>query len=132
MAASKESQSAKYPTMSDIGAAAATSIADVSSCMAATSSAVERAPCQFDCRGEAKRSDRTSRQDFVVGGAMALVRRLVDGECEGEKRGQRSGALLDREEWDVALANGNGASVALYRIYRDLASGHWFADASYD
>jgi protein ImuB len=38
----------------------------------------------------------------------------------------------DREEWDVALANGNGDSVALYCIYRDLASGKWFADASYD
>ena len=38
----------------------------------------------------------------------------------------------DREEWDVALANGNGGSVALYCIYRDLASGQWFADASYD
>ena len=38
----------------------------------------------------------------------------------------------DREEWDVALANGDGSSVALYRIYRDLASGQWFADASYD
>jgi protein ImuB len=44
----------------------------------------------------------------------------------------------DREEWDVALAqekdngaDGNG-NVALYRIYRDLASGRWFADASYD
>ncbi len=38
----------------------------------------------------------------------------------------------NREEWDVALANGNGGSVALYCIYRDLASGHWFAEASYD
>jgi len=38
----------------------------------------------------------------------------------------------DREEWDVALANGNGGSVALYCIYRDLASGKWFAEASYD
>ena len=38
----------------------------------------------------------------------------------------------DREEWDVALANGNGDGVALYCIYRDLASGQWFADASYD
>ena len=38
----------------------------------------------------------------------------------------------DREEWDVALANGNGGSVALFCIYRDLASGKWFADASYD
>ncbi len=38
--------------------------------------------------------------------------------------------VWDREEWDVAAGNGN--SVALYCIYRDLASGHWFADASYD
>jgi protein ImuB len=38
----------------------------------------------------------------------------------------------DREEWDVALANGNGDSVALYCIYRDLANGKWFVDASYD
>ncbi len=37
-----------------------------------------------------------------------------------------------REEWDVALANENGGSVALYCIYRDLASGKWFVDASYD
>jgi protein ImuB len=39
---------------------------------------------------------------------------------------------FDREEWDVALANKNGEGLALYHIYRDLASGHWFADASYD
>ncbi len=38
----------------------------------------------------------------------------------------------DREEWDVALVNGSGESVALYCIYRDLANGQWFADASYD
>ncbi len=37
-----------------------------------------------------------------------------------------------REEWDVALANGTSGSVALYCIYRDLASGKWFAEASYD
>jgi len=45
----------------------------------------------------------------------------------------------NREEWDIALAHAsnNGANevgdnVALYRIYRDLATGQWFADASYD
>jgi protein ImuB len=44
----------------------------------------------------------------------------------------------DREEWDIAVVNGNRLaqeqfdSFALYRIYRDLATGHWFADASYD
>ncbi len=42
----------------------------------------------------------------------------------------------DREEWDVALAqastNGKGGNVALYRIYREVATGYWFADGSYD
>ena len=38
----------------------------------------------------------------------------------------------NREEWDIALADDDGGSVALYRIYRDAGSGHWFADASYD
>ena len=45
----------------------------------------------------------------------------------------------DREEWDIALlspgtsmTDGEGNAVTLYRIYCDLATGHWFADASYD
>ena len=45
----------------------------------------------------------------------------------------------DREEWDIALnckqENGTHSeteSVVLYRIYRDLATGRWFADAIYD
>ena len=45
----------------------------------------------------------------------------------------------DREEWDIALTctDGNGAgskadTVVLYRIYRDLPTGRWFADATYD
>src|SRR5208282_3763250 len=49
-----------------------------------------------------------------------------------ETSADKSHGPFDREEWDVALANKNGESLALYRIYRDLASGHWFADASYD
>jgi protein ImuB len=46
--------------------------------------------------------------------------------------------MWDREEWDIALlcSRENGIhdkeNVALYRIYRDIASGCWFADASYD
>jgi len=40
--------------------------------------------------------------------------------------------VWDREEWDIALANDDGESVALYRIYRDAGTGQWFADASYD
>ncbi len=45
----------------------------------------------------------------------------------------------DREEWDIALTltnidqeNEDDAGVALYRIYRDVATGNWFADAIYD
>jgi len=45
----------------------------------------------------------------------------------------------DREEWDIALATTNidqenkaDVGVALYRIYRDVATGNWFADATYD
>jgi len=45
----------------------------------------------------------------------------------------------DREEWDIALLSPdtniikkNENEVTLYRIYCDLATGHWFADASYD
>jgi len=40
--------------------------------------------------------------------------------------------VWDREEWDIALANDGGTNVALYRIYRDTGTGHWFVDASYD
>lgn len=48
------------------------------------------------------------------------------------KDATEDGGVWDREEWDIALANGNGSGVALYRIYRDASTGHWFADASYD
>ena len=41
-------------------------------------------------------------------------------------------AAWNREEWDIALAQDHSSSVALYRIYRDVGTGQWFADASYD
>jgi protein ImuB len=49
-----------------------------------------------------------------------------------ESANQEQACSWGREEWDIALANGNGGGVGLYCIYRDLASGHWFAEASYD
>ncbi len=50
---------------------------------------------------------------------------------------RESSCPWDREEWDIALAaanNGqeNDTNVSLYRIYRDMATGNWFADAIYD
>jgi nucleotidyltransferase/DNA polymerase involved in DNA repair len=40
--------------------------------------------------------------------------------------------VWDREEWDIALASEKSSGVVLYRIYRNIATGDWFADASYD
>jgi len=48
------------------------------------------------------------------------------------KNADEEAHVWDREEWDIALANDDGVSVALYRIYRDAVTGQWFADASYD
>ncbi len=36
----------------------------------------------------------------------------------------------DREEWDIAVHN--EAGVALFRIFRDVLSGSWFVEGSYD
>jgi hypothetical protein len=49
-----------------------------------------------------------------------------------QKNDGEEAQIWDREEWDIALANDDGDSVALYRIYRDAGTGQWFADASYD
>jgi protein ImuB len=49
-----------------------------------------------------------------------------------ESPGKEQACPWNREEWDVALANGDDGGVALYRIYRNPANGNWFADASYD
>jgi protein ImuB len=35
-----------------------------------------------------------------------------------------------REEWDIILQNETGA--ALYRLFRDLSSGQWFVEGTYD
>ena len=58
-----------------------------------------------------------------------------DWWAENGKRksaGKEQVCFWNREEWDVALGNGDDGGVALYRIYRDTTSGNWFADASYD
>src|SRR5271157_794116 len=78
----------------------------------------------------AKQTDRVPLQGRVLWSAGPW-RSSGDWWAENTKQNGGHGPF-DREEWDVALANGKGASVALYRIYRDLTSGQWFADASYD
>ena len=74
------------PTMSDIREAGAISVAHVSSAMATAGQAGRRTSGRFDGRDETNPSRRTARESFVVGRAMALLRRLVDGERERGKR----------------------------------------------
>jgi protein ImuB len=52
--------------------------------------------------------------------------------------GEEQSGPWDREEWEIALLHvskdgtrGNN-NIGLYRIHHDLATNHWFADASYD
>ena len=41
-----------------------------------------------------------------------------------------NGSRWIRDEWDVAVPGSQG--IALYRIYRDLKSGAWFVEGTYD
>ncbi len=88
-----------------------------------------------------KQAERTKIQGKVLWSAGPW-RLSGDWWTENLKQDVATGEPLgswDREEWDIALATLNSDSegksktdVALYRIYRDVASGNWFADAIYD
>lgn len=98
---------------------------------------------------ETRQTDRGELQGKILWSAGPW-RSSGDWWTEGGEESSSNGqpGPWDREEWDIALAHGNGSkkasfgaagtangydnSVALYRIYRDLVTGHWFADASYD
>ena len=73
------------------------------------------------------RSSGVAGKGSVVGRAVVLVRRLVG--AEGEAQMTVTGLSSAKNGMSRLPMEGR---VALYRIYRDLASGHWFADASYD
>ncbi len=57
-------------------------------------------------------------------------------QCMEDNANSLQAGPWDREEWDIALVDNDGneagGNIALYRIYRDLATNRWFADASYD
>ena len=87
-----------------------------------------------------KQNDREDLQGKVIWSAGPW---RSSGDWWTKKAKQELSGPWDREEWDIALAseavaevdngaNGAKQKVALYRIYRDIGSGHWFADASYD
>ena len=90
---------------------------------------------------ETKQADREALQGQVVWSAGPW-RSSGDWWAENAKPKNSSAGQAgpwEREEWDIALARASndgakevGDNIALYRIYRDLATGRWFADASYD
>ena len=90
---------------------------------------------------ETKQTDREALQGQVVWSAGPWQSSgdwwAENAKLDNARAGQTG--PWEREEWDIALARasnngakGEGGNVALYRIYRDLATGQWFADASYD
>jgi protein ImuB len=78
----------------------------------------------------AKQTDRVGLHGNVLWSAGPW-RSSGDWWREGCIGNEKDFESFGREEWDVALAN-SGTNVALYSIYQDLASGHWFVGASYD
>ncbi len=126
--AEKESNRVVTPTMSDIREAARLALRRF------------RPPWQLQVRIAEGRpvalTAKPARQGELQGKVFWSAgpwRSSGDWWTENGKKGSEDRAgPWDRDEWDVALANGAGGSVALYCIYRELASGKWFADASYD
>lgn len=75
----------------------------------------------------------TTRTREVCGNAIACAgpwRSSGDWWREPTPANGSEKSAWNREEWDLAISNREG--VALYRIYRDLASGQWFVEGSYD
>ncbi|HEY4900415.1 MAG TPA: hypothetical protein VIH91_06295 [Terriglobales bacterium] len=91
----------------------------------------EGCPCKLAASG--RNGERDELQGKVLWSAGPW---RSSGDWWAEQATPKSAAedaqVWDREEWDIALANDDGASVALYRIYRDAGTGQWFTDASYD
>jgi len=78
--------------------------------------------------------DQRSRLEGKVTWASGPWR--ASGDWWTENTGGEQAGPWDREEWDVAVgtcnASGKEKDAALYRIYHDVGTGQWFADASYD
>ena len=127
--ASEESKTAKHPTMSDIEEHPRLALRMLRPAWQLRVQLSEGRPVHLTPRTTA--SDRAGLQGRIVWSAGPW-RSSGEWWTENANGADKASGPFDREEWDVALANGNGPSVALYRMYRDLASGQWFVDASYD
>ena len=131
IAAPEEVKPARHPTMSDIGKQPSVVLRMLRPVRQLRVRLSEGRPVSLTA--VAKQTDRTVLQGQVVWSAGPW-RSSGDWWAKNAKQNGKDTGLgsFDREEWDVALADGTDTSVALYRIYRDLANGQWFADASYD
>ena len=127
--ASEESKTAKHPTMSDIEEQPRLALRMFRPAWQLRVQLSAGRPVHLTARTTA--SDRAGLQGRIVWSAGPW-RSSGDWWTENANGADRASGPFDREEWDVALANDNGPSVALYRFYRDLTSGQWFVDAGYD
>ena len=127
-------QAGDYPVSHNVGwrGADTISFAHVSPAMAVAGQAGRRTASRFDGHDDSNPSRRTAGKVLWSAGPWRSSGDWWTENAKAESASQDQTCPWDREEWDVALANGTGGSVALYCIYRDLASGQWFAEASYD
>ena len=127
-----------HPTLSDRNGSSSAGHENVSASPSASGSIIGRPSHKSGARDKGKLvaenwaeafSGRRGHGALPANGGRSFPSPTNDGQT----------GSWDREEWDIAiLCTGKNAvkekqdSVALYRIYRDLATGRWFADASYD
>ena len=132
VASAEKSKQALHPTMSDIEKQPPLALRIFRPALPLRVRVAEGRPVSMTA--VAKQTSRGELQEKILWSAGPW-RSSGDWWTENAKEeaaSQDQAGAWDREEWDVALANGDGNSVTLYRIYRDQASGQWFADASYD
>lgn len=131
MAAREESKQSKCPTVSDVEKQLSLALRMFRPARQLQVRLSEGRPVSL--ADVAKQTDRAMLHGQVLWSAGPW-RSSGDWWTENAKPNGKDNGLgpFDREEWDVALANETDDGVVLYRIYRDLLSGHWFADASYD
>ena len=127
----EEVKPAQRPTMSDIEETTLARAADVSSCAAAAGPVVGRTSCQFELLLRSTPIGQSCK-DRLCGRRGPGARPEIGGRRTRSKMARITVLvpLIARSgTWRSPMKT---SGVALYRIYRDLVNGQWFADASYD
>jgi len=89
--------------------------------------AVREAPAAMPSRGHASRGEASASVRAGGGLPRAAAARGARGGAPAPVKKSRACEAWNRDEWDVALADG-----AVYRIFRDRDTDGWFIDAIVD